>query len=98
MFKFLLKDKIINTIVDKISQEMNRTLTKFQDQHNQKFEQVLNHLESMRIELKSLDQRLSSKEVKDKMDYGHMQYKLSSLQTELKQSKPIKKKESRLDN
>ncbi len=98
MFKFLLKDKVIQTIVDKITKEVNSSLSEVVLSQDKKFDTVISHLESLRVELKSLDQRLTSKEMKDKMDYGQMQYKISSLQSDLKETKPVKKRQARIDN
>ncbi len=94
MFKFLLKDKIIDTIVSKITMEVNQALGTFQAQQDEKLEKVLTHLESMRIELKTIDDRLTTKEMRDKMDYGQMQYKISSLQNELNDKNPDKKRQA----
>lgn len=92
MFKFLMKDKIINTIVEKITSEVQVSMNAINKNQDEKFELVLEHLEKLRFELSSLDQRLTQKEMRDKMDYGQTQYKISSLQNEIKESKPRRKK------
>lgn len=92
MFKFLMKDKIVNTIVEKITSEVNVSIGEMSEHQDKKFEMVIEHLEKLRLELSSLDQRLTQKEMRDKMDYGQTQYKISSLQNELKETNPKRKK------
>lgn len=92
MFKFLRKDSVIETIVEKITKNLNQNLNQFESKQEEKFELVLEHLEKLRFELSNLDQRISSKEIKDRQDYGQMQYKLNSLQSELIK-KPKSKRE-----
>jgi hypothetical protein len=87
-----MKDKIINTIVEKITSEVKVSLGIMSENQDKKFEMVIEHLEKLRLELSSLDQRLTQKEMRDKMDYGQTQYKISSLQNELKETAPKKKK------
>ena len=98
MFKFLLKDKVINTIVERITKEVNSSLNEIKANQGQNFDKVIEHLESLRIEVKGLEQRLTHKEMKDKMDYGQMQYKISSLQNELNHRNHRKKRPQNLDN
>lgn len=93
MLKFLLKDKIINTIVEKITSEVNTSLKTMSNEQDRKFDLVIEHLEKLRFELSSLDQRLTQKEMRDKMDYGQTQYKISALQNELKERRPKPKKD-----
>ncbi len=92
MFKFLRKDSVIEMIVEKITKNLNQNLNSFESKQDEKFELVLEHLEKLRFELSNLDQRISSKEIKDRQDYGQMQYKLNSLQSELIK-KPKSKRE-----
>jgi hypothetical protein len=88
MFKFLLKESVINSIVEKITKNVNTSLDSIQTDQGQKFNQVIEHLEKLRIELSSLDQRITQKELKDKMEYGQMRYQINSLQNDLREKKP----------
>ncbi len=83
MLKYFLKESILKTIIDKISSDLNKNLLQFESKQDKKFDQVLEHLEKIRFEISALDQKIISKELKDKTDYGHMQYKIHSLQDEL---------------
>jgi len=47
-------------------------------------------VQKLRIELKSLDQRLTQKELKDRAEYGHVRYQLNSMQSTIR---PKKRKE-----
>ncbi len=97
MLKFLLSEKIINKIVDKITSEVNLSLNTISNEQDRKFDLVLEHLEKLRFELSSLDQRLTQKEMRDKMDYGQTQYKISYLQNEINEKKPKQVKRKSLD-
>ena len=77
---------------EKITQAVNDSLEKYHAESEAKMDTILTHVESLRIELKSLDDRLTNKEVRDRSEYGHVQYKLSSLQNELLDEKKVKKK------
>ena len=83
MLKYFLKESILKTIIDKISSDLNKNLLQFESRQDQKFDQILDHLERLRFDMAALDQKMISKELKDKTDYGHMKYKISSLQDEL---------------
>ena len=91
MFKRLLSDKFVEKLTNKITQSVNESLEKYHEKSELKFDKIIDHVESLRLELKSLDERLTSKEVRDKSDYGHVQYKLNSLQSELIEEKKKKK-------
>ena len=82
---------IVSTIVDKITKDVNSSLVNINTEQNKKLDKVVEHLEQLRFELSSLDRRLTSKELKDRTEYGQMQYRISSLQNDLKpKSKPTK--------
>lgn len=93
MFKKLFTEKFIEKLTNQITQSVNDSLAKYHQKSEVKFDKIIDHVESLRLELKSLDERLTSKEVRDRSDYGHVQYKLNSLQSELIEEK--KKKKSR---
>ena len=84
MFKFLLKDSVINHIVEKITSEIKSSLNLVQEQQDKKLDVVVEHLEKLRLELNSLDQRLTQKELRDKAEYGQMRYQINSLQADLR--------------
>lgn len=90
MFNFLFSKPFIttlsNTIVEKIATEVNSSLVRMNAEQNKKLDVVVEHLEKLRNELSSLDHRLTNKELKDKINYGQMQYKISSLQNDLRES------------
>ena len=92
MFNRLFSDKLISKMSEKITRAVNDSLEKYHAESEEKMDTILGHVESLRIELKSLDDRLTNKEVRDRSEYGHVQYKLSSLQNEMLDEKQVKKK------
>ena len=94
MFSFLFKEPFIrtmtDTIVEKITKEVNSSLERTSGKQNRKLDTVIEHLEQLKFELSSLDQRLTQKELRDKTEYGQMQYRIRSLQNDLRE-KPLKK-------
>jgi SPX domain protein involved in polyphosphate accumulation len=93
MLGFLLKDKVINTIVERITQEVNKSLSQFSEQNNQTLTKISDNIEKLRFELKDLEQQVMSKEIKSRSDYGQIQYQLNALQNQLREEKKPKRKE-----
>ena len=91
MFSFLIKEKVIQTIVDKITTEVNKTLKKSDEINNLKIDKVISHLESLRMEVSTIERRLESKEIKDNATYGQLRYQVNSLETRLKPKKVLDK-------
>lgn len=87
MFKGLISDKFIQKLADTISDSVGKNFTAYRDHTDVQLDKILTHVEALRLELKSLDERLTHKEVRDRSEYGHVQYKLSSLQSEIVQKK-----------
>ena len=83
MFKSLISDKIVQKLAESISEKVERSFSSYKSHTNEQLDLILTHVEALRLELKSLDERLTIKEVKDRSEYGHVQYKLSSLQNEI---------------
>ena len=88
MLKSLISDKIVQKIAESISQKVEKSFSSYRDHTTEQLDHILTHVEALRLELKSLDERLTIKEVKDRSEYGHVQYKLSSLQSEILSKKP----------
>lgn len=88
MFNFLLKDSFIESlagkIVERITKEVNSSLAQMNQSQSKKLDSVIEHIEQLKNELSSLDQRLTQKELRDKTEYGHMQYRIHALQNDLK--------------
>mgnify|MGYP003691065067 CR=1 FL=1 len=92
MFNRFFSEKLISKMSEKITQAVNESLEKYNISSEAKMDTILGHVESLRVELKSLDDRLTNKEVRDRSEYGHVQYKLNSLQNEMLDEKKTKKK------
>lgn len=93
MFRFLLKEKVIQTIVDKITSEVNTSLNKIESSHDQKFDKILSHLESLRFEVSSIEKRLELKEIKDNVNYGQLKYQVNAIESKLRpKEKPVQTK------
>jgi archaellum component FlaC len=86
MLRFLLKEKVINTIVDKITSEINISLDRHAQESNLKLNSISDNVEKLRFELKDLETQVINKEIRSRSDYGQIQYKLNSLQSELQKS------------
>lgn len=72
--KTLAKDVVSET--EKLFGELNTEQTTQFDE----IKTILNHLTE---KMNHLENRLVTKELKDKTDYGHLQYKISELQTDI---------------
>lgn len=91
MIKYLFSQKVLESITSAITDSVQKTLSSYHSDNQSAFDEISTKLDTLRLELKSLDERLTRKEIKDKTEYGHVQYKLSSLQSEVIQKKPQKK-------
>ena len=87
MLKSLISDKFIQKIAESISKSVEKTFEGHKEHTTKQLDHILTHVEALRLELKSLDERLTKKEFRDRHEYGHVQYKLNSLQDELVQKK-----------
>ena len=92
MLKYIFNDKLLNTITNKITQSVQKSFDKYHAENQDSFDNLGLKLDTLRLELKSLDERLTRKELKDRAEYGHVQYKLSSLQNEVITKSSDKKK------
>lgn len=91
MIKYLFSQKVLESITSAITDSVQKTLSSYHSDNQSAFDEISTKLDTLRLELKSLDERLTRKEIKDKTEYGHVQYKLSSLQSEVIQKRPQKK-------
>lgn len=96
MLKKLISDKFIQRLAETITESVERSFSSYKSHTNEQLDHILTHVEALRLELKSLDERITVKEVKDRSEYGHVQYKLSSLQNEIISKKPDKDDEDGL--
>ena len=83
MIKKLISDKFIQKLAETISDSVEKRFSVYTRNTSEQLDHILTHVEALRLELKSLDERLTVKEVKDRSEYGHVQYKLNSLQSEI---------------
>lgn len=89
MLKKLISDKFIQKLANTISESVEKSFSSYKDHTTEQLDHILTHVEALRLELKSLDERITIKEVKDRSEYGHVQYKLSSLQKEIVSKKQL---------
>ena len=87
MFKYLFSEKLIDIIVGKISKEVNLSLKTIESSQNQKLDKILNNVEALRLEVSTIEKRIESKEIQDKMNYGQLKYQLSSIENKIKNTR-----------
>ena len=87
MFKYLFSEKLIDIIVGKISKEVNLSLKTIESSQNQKLDKILNNVEALRLEVSTIEKRIESKEVQDKMNYGQLKYQISSIENKIKNTR-----------
>lgn len=85
MLKNFISDKFIQKLANTITESVEKSFSSYKNHTSEQLDQILTHVEALRLEIKSLDERVTVKEVKDRSEYGHVQYKLNSLQNELVQ-------------
>ncbi len=90
MLKYIFNDKFIAKITDKITSSIEKSFDSYTSEQNKTLNEISENVQKLRIELKSLDQRLTQKELKDRAEYGHVRYQLNSMQSTIR---PKKRKE-----
>jgi len=84
MFNILFnRKKFSKNLAKDVVVETQTLMQKMHGQQTDQFEdikQILNHLSQ---KMTNLENRMAHKELKDKHEYGHIQYKISELQTDL---------------
>lgn len=86
MFNFAFKDKkMVKDLAKEIARETSRELSSTGKAHQRQLEEIKMALTALVDKIESLEHRLTTKELKDRQTYGHLQYKISELQTDLTQ-------------
>lgn len=80
MLKYIFNETFLNNLAQKISDKVTQNFVN-QQEH---LERLNDNIEKLRIEVKTIDQRLSLKETKDRHEYGHIAYKISEIKNDLK--------------
>lgn len=86
MFNFAFKNKkMVKDLAKEIAQETSKELGSVNDGHTRQLNEIKMALTALVDKIESLENRLTSKELKDRQTYGHLHYKISELQTDLTQ-------------
>ena len=84
MFKFGFNSKrMVKDLAQEIAQETSKELNLLHSQNQNQMEDIKQVLHQLVDKLDALETRLNTKELKDRQTYGHLQYKISELQTDL---------------
>lgn len=87
MFKFIFnKFNISKSIAKEIVKETDFVLESYSQDSKKEFNEIKEILAHLHDKVSNLENKLLSKELKDKSDYGHLQYKIGELQSNLKKS------------
>lgn len=78
------RDKFTQKLAKEIVQETNSALKGHESVNLKEFNEIKEILAHLHDKLNSLEKRLSTKELKDNTEYGHLQYKIGELQSDLK--------------
>lgn len=78
------KDQFTKKLAKEIVKETDTVLQNHGDTALKEFNEIKEILAHLNDKIGSLESRLMQKELKDNSDYGHLQYKLGELQTNLK--------------
>lgn len=86
MFNFAFKNKkMVKDLAKEIALETSKELEASREGQNRQLEEIKLALGALMDKIDSLEGRLTAKELKDRHTYGHLQYKISELQTDLSQ-------------
>lgn len=89
LFKMLFNQKKVKELACAIAEETSININQAYEKHENKLDQITEVLHLLTNKVTDLEQRLNKKELQDRDNYGHMQYKISELKTDL--SSQVKK-------
>ena len=77
------KKKFTKSLAQDVVSETEKLLSKLNSEQINQFDEVKTILKHLSDKMNQLENRLVQKELQDKTTYGHLQYKISELQTDL---------------
>jgi hypothetical protein len=77
------KKKFTKSLAQDVVSETEKLLSKLNSDQINQFDEVKTILKHLSDKMNQLENRLVQKELQDKTTYGHIQYKISELQTDL---------------
>jgi len=84
MFNFIFnRKKFTKTLAQDVVSETEKLFGKLNSDQNTQFQDIKNILNHLTEKMSHLENRLATKELSDKTNYGHLQYKISELQTDI---------------
>ena len=84
MFNFLFNRKrFTKKLAKDVVNETEVLFNKLNSEQSDQFNEIKTILQHLTDKMSNLENRLVAKELKDKTNYGHLQYKISELQTDL---------------
>jgi hypothetical protein len=84
MFNFLFnRKKFSKTLAHEVVSETEVLFGKINENQTEQFSEIKTILLNLTNKVSEIENRIASKELKDKNTYGHLQYKISELETDL---------------
>lgn len=84
MFDFLFnRKKFSKSLATNVVEETEVLFEKISKNQNDQFSEVKTILMNLTQKVTEIENRIASKEIRDKNTYGHLQYKISELETDL---------------
>jgi hypothetical protein len=84
MFDFLFnRKKFSKTLATNVVEETEVLFEKISKNQDNQFSEVKTILMNLTQKVTEIENRIASKEIRDKNTYGHLQYKISELETDL---------------
>ncbi len=84
MFDFLFnRKKFSKTLATDVVEETEVLFDKLAQNQNNQFSEMKTILMSLTQKVTEIENRIASKEIRDKNTYGHLQYKISELETDI---------------
>ena len=84
MFNFLFnRKKFSKTLAHEVVSETEVLFGRINENQTEQFSEIKTILLNLTNKVSEIENRIASKELKDKRSYGHLQYKISELETDL---------------
>ena len=87
MLNLLFTDSFIKKLATKITWQVQTDIAENHSKQDSKLNLILQNIEKLHVDMKTMEERLTKKEMSDRLEYGQLKYKIASLETDIRPSK-----------
>ena len=88
MLNLLLNEKFIKKLASKLSWQIQTDMVEMQASQNKKLDLIIDNVEKLHTDMKLMEDRITKKEMTDRMEHGQLKYKIASLESDIRRDRP----------